>query len=361
MVFVASVGRGVPKHHMSQEEVKNFITSLFPHNRKLTKLLPVFDNAMVERRQFVKDISWYKGNHDFQTTNDTYISEAKQLMLEAIDQCLALDQQTPFPVEAIDAIIFVSSSGIATPSLDAHIMNERDFREDVVRMPLWGLGCAGGASGLARGYEWLKCYPTKSVLVICCELCSLTFQKQDQSMSNLVGTAIFGDGAAATLLVGEESPYQNLVKQKIQIKKTSSFTKKNSLRIMGWNVTNTGFEVIFSKKIPSLVLNLWKNHVQTFLREENLRVQDIADIIAHPGGRKVLESIEEAIHIEGKKLQVSYNVLQQHGNMSSATVLYVLKKWMKMENKPLNENKQAILCALGPGFSSELLLLEWMT
>src|SRR5699024_8375148 len=172
-----------------------------------------------------------------------------------------------FKYNQVDAIIFVSSTGIATPSLDAYLMNERNFREDVVRMPIWGLGCTGGAMGLSRGFEWLQTNRDKSVLVVACELCSLTFQKEDNKLSNLVGTALFGDGVEATLLIGEESLYQSHLNSNSPIVyKTSSRLKKNKLDVMGWDVTQNGMEVIFSKNIPKLIPGFWKKHVTDFLR-----------------------------------------------------------------------------------------------
>jgi alkylresorcinol/alkylpyrone synthase len=228
-------------------------------------------------------------------------------------------------------------------------------------MPLWGLGCAGGAIGLSRGFEWVKLHRDKTALVICCELCSLTFQKSDLSMSNLVGTAIFGDGVGATLLIVEQSKYMgHLKKNRLKIKETNSFTKKQSTNVMGWNVTNNGFEVIFSKRIPKLIPILWKSHMYSFLEKSGVGLKDIKKVIAHPGGRKVLEEMESALQLKKDQLNHSYHVLESHGNMSSATVLYVLKKWLHEGQSSTLQKDLSVLSALGPGFSSELLLLEWV-
>ncbi|MBO1004618.1 type III polyketide synthase [Pseudogracilibacillus auburnensis] len=361
MVFVGSVGLGIPEHHVTQEEVKKLVQHIFLSNRKLRKLLPVFDNAKVASRQLVVDKSWFKKEHTFAEANQLYFSSAKQLSLQAIDSCLKSELLTdPIPYDAIDMIVFVSSTGITTPSLDAYLLNERPFREDIVRMPLWGLGCAGGAIGLSRAFEWIRLHPEKVALVVCCELCSLTFQKNDFSTSNLVGTAIFGDGAGATILIGERSPFKEQLTKKLRIKNTHSFTKKNSTTVMGWDVTANGLEVIFSKRIPKLVESIWKDHVLNFLKKEQMDVHHLSAIIAHPGGRKVLEEMERTLRIQQNLLHHSYTVLKNHGNMSSATVLYVLKKWFQNKRDEDFEKKLGILCALGPGFSSELLLLEWM-
>lgn len=329
----------------------------------MDRLLPVFDNAKVNRRQFVVDKQWIENVHSFSEANERYFSYAKDLSIEAIDQCLANSTHLngSMPYEAIDMVMFISSTGIATPSVDVHLLNERPFREDIVRMPLWGLGCAGGAMGLARATDWLKHHKDKTALVICCELCSLTFQKEDESTSNIVGTALFGDGVAATLMIGEHSPYRNLLqKNKLKINDSCSYTKKNSTNVMGWDVTKNGLEVIFSKKIPRLVSTLWKKHVADFLHEKGTSANHLSAIIAHPGGRKVLEEMEKAFSIDEKMLKHSYGVLKDHGNMSSATVIYVLKRWLEESIGKSFSGKQGILSALGPGFSSELLLMEWI-
>src|SRR5699024_2346346 len=170
--------------------------------------------------------------------------------LEAIDECLSNKGflQKDIPYEAIDMIVFVSSTGLSTPSIDAHLMNERPFKASVQRMPLWELGCAGGAIGLSRAHDFITANPDKSALIVCCELCSLTFQKTDRKKSNIIGTALFGDGVAASIAIGKDSPLHSSRKNIIpQIKKTSSSTKKDRLDVMGWDITNNGMEVIFSK------------------------------------------------------------------------------------------------------------------
>ncbi|WP_053219456.1 type III polyketide synthase [Virgibacillus senegalensis] len=360
MTVIGSVGTSLPKFTLKQEEIKTLIEKIFPRpERELKRLLPVFEHAAVEQRQFVVPKSWFTEPHSFVERNDIYQKEALQHSISAIDACLQNEDFLikAIPHEAIDSIIFVSSTGISTPSVDAYIINQRDFREDVRRIPLWGLGCAGGASGLARAHEWLTANPTKTSLVVSVELCSLTFQKEDDRKSNFIGTALFGDGIAAALLIGDESPYQAYRKKAgPRITKVDSKTKKASLDVMGWEIGNHGFEVIFAKSIPQLVETFWKEHVQLFLKEQNSKKNDYAFFIAHPGGKKVLQSIESVLQITQSKLQHSYEVLKRHGNMSSATVLYILQKWMQEDITP---GERSLLSALGPGFSSELLELEW--
>src|SRR5690625_438141 len=232
MVYIGSVGLGKPTNNMEQKEIKELVKQIFTLKKdKLNRLLPVFDNANVNERQFSVQADWFMEDHTFASRNDLFCSLAKKYSLEAMDQCLSNNNflKKPIPYEGIDMIVFVSSTGISTPSIDAYLFNERPFKESIVRMPMWGLGCAGGAIGLSRAFEWAHLHRNKTVLVVCCELCSLTFQKDDLSTSNVVGTALFGDGVGATLLIGTESNYINYLNDnKLSIKQTSSFTEKKS-------------------------------------------------------------------------------------------------------------------------------------
>src|SRR5690625_166794 len=213
MVYVASVGVGLPETTLSQMDAKQLVQDIFhTKQHKVNRLLPVFDNANILSRQLVTNVEWYKKKRSFSERNNLYINKSTELAVKAIDNCLAQRHiNNAISTEQIDLIVFVSSTGIATPSLDAHIMNKRPFKETTARMPLWGLGCAGGAVGLRRAIDWLQSYPTKTALVICSELCSLTFQQDDDSTSNIVGTALFGDGVSATLLFGKESQHCHLL------------------------------------------------------------------------------------------------------------------------------------------------------
>ncbi|MUV39817.1 1,3,6,8-tetrahydroxynaphthalene synthase [Lentibacillus sp. JNUCC-1] len=361
MAFIGSVGIGLPDHHISQDEAKQLASSLFSNKIADTdRLLAVFDHAAIEDRQLVVDLDWFAQDHRLKERNDMYTQSVLKHTLTALDETLAagtfLSKNVPY--EAIDLIVFVSSTGLSTPSIDAHLINSRPIREDVARMPLWGFGCAGGAIGLAHAHDWLQAYPDKNAIVICAETASLTFQHQDTNPSNLIGTALFGDGMAAALLMGKESKYLNhLMKTIPKIAKRGSHTAKNTLDVMGWDVVDSGFEVVFSKQIPSLVESVWKSHVEQFTSEVSLHPSDIHSYIAHPGGRKVLEAMESVFNIPRFKLQPSWDILRNHGNMSSPTVLYALEKWMQ---STVEAGEKSILSALGPGFSSELMSLEWV-
>lgn len=360
MTYICSIGTSIPEYNISQEEIKDLVPKLFGYtNREVKRLLPVFDHAQVDNRQFVVDKAWFEREHTFEEKNNLYQENAIKHSLQAMDDCLQNNDflKQTIPYEAVDLIVYVSSSGITAPSIDAFLLNERPFRQDVQRMPFWGLGCAGGAIGLSRAFDWVQAHSDKTALVICCELCGVTFQKGDHRKSNIVGTALFGDGISAALIVGEASPYFSYKKQAVpKLIDSSSRIKRDSTSVMGWNVTNHGLEVIFSKSIPSLVESFWKEHIGLFFQQIQLQQDDIYAYIAHPGGTKVLQAMEEVLNDSKEKLKHSYRVLKKHGNMSSATVLYVLKEWME---EGIKAGEKTILSALGPGFCSELVLLEW--
>lgn len=360
MSYILSTGLGIPTNELTQSEVKELVPELFPTFRsKMGRLLSIFDHSHIERRQIVVEKEWFKSNHSFSERNDIYIEQSIQLSSKAIKECLSNNQMLTeqFPIERVDMLLFVSSSGISTPSIDAYLMNELPFRSDVVRMPLWGLGCAGGAMALSRAHEWLQANPDKNGLIVSSELCSLTFQKNDQKMSNLVGTALFGDGVSATLMIGEKSKETSYIRTTVpKIVYTDSRLEKGTLDTMGWNVTNEGFEVIFSKRIPTLVDSIWKYHVKDVLKACNYMKSDISSWILHPGGRKVIEEMKLAFDLHDNHIQYSVDVLREHGNMSSTTIFYILKRWLEQSK---NEGT-SILSSLGPGFSSEILLLDWV-
>ncbi|MCP8616082.1 type III polyketide synthase [Salirhabdus salicampi] len=363
MAYIASVGLSIPKHTITQDVAKQLMAKLFPRNtRELERVLPAFDNAAINERQFVVPIEWFQQEHTFQDRNDIFEQEAVTYSVSAVRDCLGKDLflHKPFPIEEVDSLFFVSSTGITTPSIDARCMNEMPFRQDVVRYPLWGLGCAGGVSGIAKASEWLKANPNKSAVVINLEFCSLSFQKHDTRKSNFIGTVLFGDGITATLLLGREHPFVPDIKQSTvpYVKRSSSRLMKGALDVMGWKFADDGFHVIFAKSIPNLVRSFWREHITDFLSSSNLTTEHLSSVIAHPGGPKVLEACQEVLNVPIKQLQHSHDILRNHGNMSSPTVIYVLYNAMV---EGMEKGAHSIMSALGPGFSSELIEVEWVS
>ncbi|GKV67081.1 MULTISPECIES: type III polyketide synthase [unclassified Sporosarcina] len=358
MPTIHSVSTVSPPVEIRQEDAMSFARSLFSDSFKdIDRLLKVFRNGEIETRQVCMPIEWYAEPHDFETKNDLYIKHAVELSKQAVEQCLNDTSTLERPVDPaeIDAIFFISSSGIATPSIDARLINQLPFRHDVKRIPIWGLGCAGGAAGMSRAFDYCKAYPESNVLVIAAELCSLTFQRDDVSKSNLVGVSLFSDGVACALVSGKQSTIKNTRPMPV-IRATSSRFMPGSEEVMGWDIKNDGLHVVFSKSIPTVITSWLGPFVHQFVEDQELSMDDVEHFVAHPGGKKVLLAYEKALSMETDQTAISKKVLQQHGNMSSPTVLFVLKEFIDQQPAA---GEYGLMAALGPGFCGELLLLEW--
>ncbi|RAS71977.1 type III polyketide synthase [Priestia endophytica] len=360
MPKVISVGVGTPPHKLLQEETLQFAREMFSSSfSDIERLLKVFQNGDIKTRYFAQPLDWYKENHTFEEKNEAFIHNAIKFGINAIKDCIRENEflEKTVLVEEIDAIFFISTTGLSTPSIEARIMNKLPFSLHTKRIPVWGLGCAGGASGLSRAYEYCLAYPKAKVLLLSVELCSLTFQRDDQSKSNLVGTSLFSDGVACVLLAGDEATGIHSKKKRLpSIKGVESTLMPNSEDVMGWDIRNNGLYVVFSRDIPSIVRSWLGDQVKEFLKKYSLTEQHIKHFVAHPGGKKVLKAYRETLNFSEEMTETSSHVLQSFGNMSSATVLYVLKEFLQQE---ITEQDYGIVTALGPGFSSELLLLKW--
>lgn len=361
MAKIVSVSEAHPPFCLSQEQSIEFAREMFqPAFMNIDRLLGAFLNGHIEKRHFAKDINWYRKRRTFAEKNNAFIEVAVELGAKAIIACLDNTDylKKRIPYEKIDAIFTICTTGLSTPSIEARIMNLLPFSPHTKRIPIWGLGCAGGASGLARAYEYCLAFPKSMVLVLSIELCSLTFQHDDVSKSNLIGTSIFADGVACTLVVGDEAQVHGFVNHTLapKVVAVQSTLMKNSLDVMGWDIKNEGLYVVFSKDIPSIVKQLIRPNLCKFLQNYGLEIRDIDHFIAHPGGRKVLEAYEEALSLSKDKTATALEVLKGFGNMSSATIFYVLNRILKKQSK---EGEIGLATALGPGFSSELLLLRW--
>lgn len=350
-----------PPYEMNQADITEFAREIFHEDFKdIDRLLQVFSNGEIIKRNFSVPLSWHSEGHTFEDKNETYIKHATEFGKKAIEACVTNHDflQQSIPIEEIDALFFISSTGISTPSIEARIMNTLPFKSTTKRIPIWGLGCAGGAAGLSRAFDYCLAYPKAKVLVLCVELCSLTFQANDRSKSNLVGTSLFSDGVACALVVGDNVQSDQYTGKRAipQLLGTNSRLLKDSEDVMGWNVQNSGLHVVFSRSIPNLITNWLEPIVSDFLLEFELTIDEIEQFIAHPGGKKVLDAYESALKLAKEKTTPSRYILENYGNMSSPTVLYVLDHVMKQGGQT---NQYGLIAALGPGFSSELLLLQW--
>lgn len=362
LAYILSVGKSIPQYELTQDSTVEFAKEIFEDSFKdFDRLLPVFKNGEIEKRQFAQHVEWYKKPRSFEEKNDLYIKTAVKHGIEAVENCLSNKTllHSNITYEEVDALFFVSTTGLSTPSIDAKIMNALPFKETTKRIPIWGLGCAGGASGLSRAYEYCKAYPDSTVLVISVELCSLTFQHDDRSKSNLIGTSLFADGVACTCVTGNNVDWKS--KSRLhsvpKILDTRSTLMRNSEDVMGWDVKNNGLYVIFSRDIPSIIKKWLRPQVIDFLEENKMKLEKINHFLAHPGGKKVIDAYKEGLGFSEEQLHISKEVLINHGNMSSVTVMYVLELYLQRELGKVNE--YGLIGALGPGFSSEMLLVQW--
>ncbi|HHZ16952.1 MAG TPA: 3-oxoacyl-[acyl-carrier-protein] synthase III C-terminal domain-containing protein [Peptococcaceae bacterium] len=352
MPFIASVGTALPPYEVGQAESKNFARQLFQDSfGDVERLLKVFESTRIEKRHFCMPPEWFAEEHSWEEKNNLFIENAICLGAEAISACL---RKQDLKAADIDVMVYVNSTGIATPSIDAYLANLLGMKADLVRMPLWGLGCAGGAAGLARGFDLALAHPHRKIIVCCIELCGLTFVFNDRSKANFIAASLFADGAAAALIIGDEVMMNNETMP--QILSSASFTWPDTLEVMGWHVQNEGMMVIFSKDIPSLVLRYLRPQVENYARCQNLSLADISRYIVHPGGTKVMEAYEGALELAPDALDLVKEVLKNHGNMSSCTIFYILEKELERRHQP---GEYGLMLALGPGFSCEQVMLKW--
>ena len=329
---------------MPQDEVRDFGAKFFAGEFPgLGRLLDVYENAAIGEGYCCLPRSWYEASeHGFEEKNRLYLENAVALLRDAAIKCLATGNTDP---SEVDLIVTVSTTGIATPSLEARLMTELPFRRNVQRLPIFGLGCAGGVLGLARAAACARASPGSRVLFLVVELCTLTFRGRDRSAKNLVATALFRDGAAAALLT-EDGPGP-------AISAWGEYTWPDSLDIMGWDVADDGLGVVFSRNIPGIVRTHMRRATEQFLASNALGLRDIDSFVCHPGGAKVLDALEEAFGLPIGALEQSRAVLRDYGNMSAATVLFVLDR--VLGERPARRH---LLSSLGPGFSAAFLLLE---
>jgi len=331
-----------PSHTLRQFDARAEAARIFGRDPETDRLLPVFEHAQIETRHSCVPIDWYREPRGWIERNALYLENAVPILERITRDCLAEADLEPAD---IDAIVVVSTTGIATPSLDALLMERLQLRRDVQRLPIFGLGCAGGVIGLARAVALARAAPESSVLFLVVELCSLWFRKDDHSKSNIVATSLFGDGAAGAILSCRgEGP---------RFGPAGEHTWPASLEIMGWDVAEDGLRPIFSRDIPALVRRRMREAADDFLARNGLSLKDIGAFACHPGGAKVVAALEDAFGLAEGALTEARHVLQHHGNMSAPTVLYVLDTMLRKEHRC-----RMLLTALGPGFTVGFLILD---
>jgi alkylresorcinol/alkylpyrone synthase len=282
--------------------------------------------------------------------NNRWIEATLELGQQAI--CRAL-LQAGTALADIGAFFFVSITGVASPSIEARLINRMGLNPQMKRVPIFGLGCVAGAAGIARAADYVKAFPNQSALLLSVELCSLTVQQDDLSTANLISSGLFGDGAAAVMLTGAESEGP----QGPEIIATRSTFYPDTEQVMGWDISEKGFRIVLSREVPDVIRANLRHDVDAFLADHGLELGDISSLVIHTGGPKVLDATEDALDLERDSLDVSRACLRRTGNLSSASVLFVLEEVMK--NRRPQPGEWGLLAAMGPGFCSELVLLRW--
>lgn len=343
---IMSVGTAIPPYTLQQEEIKEFVAALFQTKMAhLERLLPVFENGLIKVRHLSRPLAWYQEVHSFAEANKTYEETALALAEEASAKVI---RQAGIRADEIGMVIYISSTGIATPTMDAKIIQRLGLSPHTARVPIWGLGCAGGVAGLARASELAQILNGKAVLLIVVELCSLTFQRNDYSKANLVGTSLFGDGAAAALIaVNGGGP---------TVCGSYSTLFPATEDIMGWDVTESGLKVRFSRDIPSIVRKYLPELTGKACDKWDIDINSVQHYVVHPGGVKVLNAYADSLRLSDDKLDHAYQVLASYGNMSSVSVLFVLNSFLA-STPPTGQ--YGLMLALGPGFSAEQVLFRW--
>lgn len=342
-VSLLSVATAVPETVLPQGEAKALARTLFGDRAGLfEKLAPVFDNAGIARRHIVRPPDWYCGDHGWKARNDVYLEAAEALYIEAAERALAA---AGVQANEVDALVTVSTTGIATPSLEARVAGRMGFRGDVERVPLFGLGCAGGVGGLALAARLAAIGPARTILFVTVELCSTSIRLDKLSKANIVATALFGDGAAAAVVRQGEGGIA-------MIEGAAELLWPDTLRIMGWDVEDPGLGVVFDRAIPPFIEENMARGVADILDRLGLGRDEIDRFTCHPGGAKVIAALEQSMRLPKGALDHERAVLRDYGNMSAPTVLFVLERLIGA-----GLPKRTLLLALGPGFTTSGLSL----
>lgn len=344
MAVLEALGTAVPGSPVPQSAVKAKAAAIVEEVAPdLLKYLKVFETTGIETRHLVRPLDWYLQPHGWRDRSDVYRDEGLALLERASQEVL---RNARLGAEDIDGIVFVSTTGISTPSLDARLVNRMGFRSGVRRTPVWGLGCAGGVAGLSLAAELARGDPERRYLVLSLELCSLAFHLSELDLRSFVAATLFSDGAAAAIVRGSRVEGARLA----DLGLGSSHEWRDSEDVMGWDVVDAGLSVVFSREIPAIVAREFAPVVRAHLAGAT-----VDRYVFHPGGTKVLEAYQSALQVNGDSMAASRAVLSRYGNMSSPTVFFVLQESLR---KGLGPGETALMAALGPGFASELLTLQ---
>ncbi len=352
---IASAASAFPKHYYSQQELFQRLQDYWGPELKNPQLLQrLHRNVTVEGRYLAVPAEEYLDIRTWGQANDIWIRVAQELGEKAL--CLALHNAGARP-EDLGALFFTSVTGVCSPSIDALLINRMQLPANIRRTPIFGLGCVAGAAGIARAADYVLAYPHQAAALVSVELCSLTLQREDLSVANLISSGLFADGAAAVIVTGEEFASPDGFPSGPVIRATRSIFYPNTEDMMGWNISEKGFRIQLSTEVPNLIRQNLGRDVDAFLADHGLQRSDLKSFVLHTGGPKVLEASAAALGLHNGQLDASWDCLRKVGNLSSASVLVVLEDVMK--NRRPEPGSLGLLAAMGPGFCSELVLLEW--
>jgi alkylresorcinol/alkylpyrone synthase len=347
---IAATSTAYPPYYFHQQEIVEALKPWWGRDPQSAALLErLHSRTGVDGRYFSRPLADYETLDTWGKTNDVWIETAEQLGQQAIEDLLS---QTGVQREQIGALFFVSVTGVSSPSIDARLVNRIKLPRHIKRNPIFGLGCVAGAAGLARAADYVRAYPDQIALLLSVELCSLTWQRDDRSTANFISAGLFGDGAAAAMVAGASV---NLPGPRIAANR--QFFYPDTERVMGWDISEKGFQIVLSPDVPKVIRENLGQDVDAFLTLQGLTRADIGSWIMHTGGPKILEATADSLGLENGALELSWEALRRVGNLSSASVLVVLDDVMK-HCRPA-PGTRSVLAAMGPGFCAEILLLEW--
>ncbi|NAY90915.1 type III polyketide synthase [Muricauda sp. JGD-17] len=346
---IIQLAKALPQYSRSTQEIIPFVNLWLEgqDERFRRKVIKIFEGSGVDKRYGIMPIEDVFVTTSFEEKNAVYVEEVKKLGKNSLTKAL---QKASWQPEDLDFIITVSCTGIMIPSLDAYLVNELQLRQDIVRLPVTEMGCAAGVSGIIYANNFLKANPGKRAAIIAVESPTATFQLNDFSMANMVSAAIFGDGASCALLSSHANDHGP------KILGEGMYHFYDAIEMMGFDLTNSGLKMILDPKVPETITEHFPNLTHPFLKTLGSNIEQVQHLIFHPGGRKIVQTVEDLFGKLGKNIDETRKVLKDYGNMSSATVLYVLEEFMKKE---IPRGEQGMILSFGPGFSAQRVLIEW--
>lgn len=350
MPKIAGVASAFPKHYYRQEQIAHALKKNWEGKIENPQVLDrLLSRVGVEGRHLALPIERYEQLSTWGQANDAWMEVAEELGAQSL--CRALTRAGLEPTD-IDAIFFTSVTGIASPSIDAKLINRMGLSRNIKRVPIFGLGCVAGAAGIARAADYVRAYPDQVAALVSVELCSLTWQREDLSVANIISSGLFGDGAASVVITGSDLPQPGPT-----ILDSRSAFYPGTEDVMGWDISEKGFQIVLSPDVAKVIQENLAQDVDAFLAGNGLKRSDIANWVMHTGGPKVLEATAAALELPEGALDASWQCLKSVGNLSSASVLLVLDEVIRRKH-PV-PGTYAILAAMGPGFCAELVLLRW--